>query len=143
MKKTIIFLFIIYALTSMSFNENIDCKEYFSGKWKYERYDVEYIYVVRDMEKQYEYMENGKYYYEFDIEWVTECKYQLTYKGTTSPKPAAAKIGEKFIIEITKINDSLTEYKTVFRDLEDVGKMVRIIMLFKQYMNNQKIPSEN
>lgn len=84
------------------------------------------IYVERNKDKQFEYIENGKYYYEFDIDLITDCKYELTYKGTTSPNSAAAKIGEKFTIEIIKINDSEMEYKTTFRNLEDVGKMTRI-----------------
>jgi len=40
--------------------------------------------------------------------------------------PAAVKIGETFTVEILNINDSITEYKTVFRDLEDQGKMVLV-----------------
>lgn len=126
MKGITLLLFAIFAFTFSSFKVEKDCQEYFSGKWKYELYDVEYIYVERDHKKQYEYVENGKYYYEFDIEWITDCKYELTYIGTTSPNPAVAKIGEKFEVEITQINDSLTEYITVFRDLEDVGKMIRV-----------------
>ncbi|WP_040252091.1 hypothetical protein [Psychroserpens mesophilus] len=126
MKTLLILIFAISAFGFTSFDENENCKEYFSGKWKYEKFDVEYIYVERTLKKQYEYMENGKYFYEFDIEWINDCKYELTYKGTTSPNSAAAKIGEKFTIEITKINDSLTEYKTVFRDLEETGKMIKM-----------------
>ncbi|ULC60180.1 serpin family protein [Flaviramulus sp. BrNp1-15] len=126
MKKIIILLLIVSSISFLSFNTTEDCKKYFNGKWKYERYDVEYIYVERNDKKQFEYMGNGKYYYEFDIEWKTDCKYELTYIGTTSPNPAAAEVGEKFTIEIIKINDSVTEYKTVFRNLEDVGKMIRI-----------------
>lgn len=126
MKKSLILISIFFASISWSFKERNECKKYFSGTWKYEKYDVEYIYVKRDLKKQFEYVENGKYYYEFDIKWLTECKYQLTYKGTSSPLPAEAKIGEMFTVEILNINDSITEYKTVFRDLEDRGKMVLI-----------------
>jgi len=116
----------VFVLISWSFKERNECKKHFSGIWKYEKYDVEYMYVDRNLEKQFEYVENGKYYYEFDIKWLTECKYQLTYKGTSSPMPAAVKIGETFTVEILNINDSITEYKTVFRDLEDQGKMVLV-----------------
>ena len=126
MKKVIGLLLIISIFTLLSFSMQKECKKHFTGKWKYEKYDIEYIYVVRDQKKQYEYTENGKYYYEFDITWLTECKYELTYKRTNSPNPAAAKIGEKFTVDIINIDESSTAYKTVFRDLEDVGKMVRV-----------------
>lgn len=126
MKKIISLLLSISIFALLSFSGEKECEKYFAGKWKYEKYDVEYIYVVRDLKKQYEYTENGKYYYEFDIRWLTECSYELTYKGTNSPNTAAAEVGEKFTVEIITINDSITEYKTVFRDLEDVGKMVRM-----------------
>ncbi|MFK7748932.1 MAG: hypothetical protein AB8B65_11110 [Kordia sp.] len=126
MKKIIGVLLFIFVVASMSFTTQKECRKYFSGKWKYVKYDVDYIYVVRDDKKQFAYMENGKYYYEFDITWLTECNYELTYVGTNSPNAAAAEIGEKFTVELITVNDSITEYKTVFRDLEDVGKMVRI-----------------
>lgn len=126
MKKVLGLLLIVAMFTSLSFRTENNCRKYFTGKWKYEKYDTDYIYVVREEKTQRAYMENGKYYYEFAINWLTECTYELTYKGTNSPNPAVANIGEKFLVEITNINDSITEYKTVFRDKTDVGKMVRI-----------------
>lgn len=120
----IILLFTI--LSTVALNTEKKCKDSFIGKWKYDNYDIEYIYVERTLEKQLEYMNNGKFYYEFDIEWLSECEYELTYVGTNSSNQAAAYIGEKFKIEILKINDSLTEYKTVFRGLEDIGTMSRL-----------------
>ena len=119
-------LFIVISLLITSCNVKNNCTDFFNGKWKYEHFDVEYLYVERNKEKQFEYMENGKYYYEFDINWITDCNYELIYIGTTSPNPAVVKIGEKMLVEIIKVNDSITEYKTVFRNIEEIGKMVRI-----------------
>ncbi|EDP96275.1 hypothetical protein U8527_09190 [Kordia algicida OT-1] len=126
MKKVIglFLIFVMFALLSFSTQNN--CRKYFKGKWKYEKYDAEYIYVVREEKVQRAYMENGKYYYEFSINWLSDCSYELTYVGTNSPNPAVAKIGEKFSVEITNINDSITEYKTIFREKTDVGRMVRM-----------------
>lgn len=103
-----------------------ECKKSFSGKWKYERFETEYIHVERTLEKQFEYFEDEKYYYEFNIEWLSECKYGLTYMQTTSPVPAAIKFGEKLTVEIVEINNGTMEYKTVFRDLEETARMNRI-----------------
>jgi len=121
-----IILLLHTVLTLLIYCSEKNCSDYFNGKWKYDHHDVDYIYVERNHKKQFEYMENGKYYYEFDIEWLTDCTYELTYKGTTSPVPAAAQIGEKLIVEITTINDSITEYKTTFRNMALVGSMSRI-----------------
>ncbi len=103
-----------------------DCKSMFTGKWKYEQISAKDMYVVRTLEKQYEYVENGKYYYEFDINWHSECKYELTYVGTNSPKPALAKVGESFTVEIIEINRKTMKYKTIFRELTDIGEMQKI-----------------
>ena len=123
-KTQIGFFAIIFSLFSFTTTEN--CKKEFKGKWKYNSMTKEQMYVKRTLKKQSEYVENGKYYYEFNIKWISNCKYELTYIGTTSPNPAAAKIGESFTVEIIEINDSIMKYKTVFRDIEDIGEMTKI-----------------
>jgi hypothetical protein len=100
-----------------------NCKQYFTGTWIYEKYPKTQIYAVRTLSKQLEYTENGKYFYEFDIKWVSDCKYQLLYKGTTSSTPAAAKIGEVTTVDILKINQDEMTYQTVFKNLKEVGNM--------------------
>jgi len=109
-----------------SFTPIENCKKVFKGKWKYNDLPVEQMYVERTLKKQFEYVENGKYNYEFDIKWISKCKYELTYKGTTSPNPAVAKIGESFTVEVIEINDSTMKYKTVFQDMEEIGEMTKI-----------------
>lgn len=103
-----------------------DCKKLFEGKWRYRHIATEDLFVVRTLDKQFEYVENGKYYYEFKIKWLSDCKYELTYIGTTSPVPAAANINEKCIVTIIGIDAGFMKYKTVFRDQLDVGEMDRV-----------------
>lgn len=103
-----------------------DCKKYFAGKWKYDQYDVKKIYVVRTLEKQIEYVENGKYHYDFDIKWLSDCRYEISYSGTTSPTPAAANIGETTIVDIVKIDQQKMTYHTKFRELDENGEMTKL-----------------
>ena len=118
--------FIFATLLLLTSCTTTDCKSKFIGKWKYEQFSAKDMYVVRTLEKQFEYVENGKYYYEFDINWLSECKYELTYVGTNSPNPALAKVGESFAVEIIEISRTTMKYKTIFRELTDIGEMQKI-----------------
>jgi len=124
--KKLASIFIFATLLLLTSFTTHDCKSKFIGKWKYEQISAKDMYVVRTLEKQFEYVENGKYYYEFDINWLSECKYELTYVGTNSPNPAVAKVGESFTVEIIEINRKTMKYKTIFRELTDVGEMQKI-----------------
>jgi hypothetical protein len=115
----------ILFMTTLTVNKS-NCKKNFAGKWKYVNIPNEQMYVVRTLNKQLEYSENGKYYYEFEIKWVNECKYEIRYKGTSSPIPAETKIGEITTVEILNIDKNKMKYHTRFRELEEVGEMVRI-----------------
>lgn len=118
---SLIFLFLI----TFKVDKN-NCKKNFVGKWKYSEIPKEKTYVVRTLDKQLEYSENGKYYYEFSIKWINDCKYEITYIGTNSPFPAVTKIGEITTVKIINIDKTKMKYHTYFRNLEEVGEMARI-----------------
>jgi hypothetical protein len=103
-----------------------DCKKMFAGKWKYRNVPATESYVVRTLDKQFEYVENGKYYYEFKIRWLSDCKYELKYIGTTSPKPSVAEINETCTVEIIGIDNEYMKYRTIFRDQLDVSEMEKM-----------------
>lgn len=124
--KKLASVFIFATLLLLTSFTTPDCKYKFIGKWKYEQILAKDMYVVRTLEKQFEYVENGKYYYEFDINWLSKCKYELTYVGTNSPNPAVAKVGESFTVEIIEINRKTMKYKSIFREMTDVGEMQKI-----------------
>jgi hypothetical protein len=113
------FLFTIFLQTA-------DCQKLFAGKWKYKNISIEESYVVRTLDKQFEYVENGKYYYEFKIKWLSNCKYELKYIGTTSPKPSVANINETCTVHILGIDNDYMKYRTIFRDQLDVSEMEKI-----------------
>ena len=121
----ILFKYILPLAITMLF-QAADCKKMFPGKWKYKNMPVEEAYVVRTLQKQYEFVENGKYYYEFDVRWKTACKYELIYVGTTSPKPAMANINETCTVEIIGIDNDYMKYRTIFRDMLDVSEMEKV-----------------
>lgn len=108
------------------FSQTTDCKKSFPGKWKYKHTPVEEAYVVRTLEKQFEYVENGKYFYEFKIKWLSSCKYELTYIGTNSPTPSVANINETCTVDIIGIDNEYMKYRTIFRDQLDVSEMEKV-----------------
>jgi hypothetical protein len=116
----------LIPLTLVVFSGSTDCKKMFPGKWKYRNVSATESYVVRTLEKQLEYEENGKYYYEFKIRWISDCKYELTYTGTNSPKPFVANINETCTVEIIGIDNEYMKYKTIFRDQLDVSEMEKM-----------------
>ena len=120
-------IFIKYILAFLfAFTQTSDCKKLFPGKWKYRNYSTEEAFVVRTLDKQYEYVENGKYYYEFKIKWLSNCKYELTYIGTNSPKPSVANVNETCTVEIIGIDSEYMKYRTIFRDQLDVSEMDKV-----------------
>ena len=119
-------IFKYLLLLSLAFNYQLDCRKMFAGKWKYRNIPKEESYVVRTLDKQYEYVENGKYYYEFKIKWISNCKYELTYVGTTSPYPITAQLNETCTVEIIGIDNDYMKYRTVFKDQLDVSEMERM-----------------
>ena len=125
MKILKILVLIISLIPFVSYSQN-NCKKYFRGKWKYKDAPKDSLYVFRTFEKQREYTKNGKYHYDFKIRWLTDCEYELTYVGTTSPHPAVIKIGETLNIKIIKIDNVQMTYKTVFRDLQEEAEMERV-----------------
>lgn len=125
MKKAFLYVMMTVLFHSCKMDK-ADCKKYFAGKWKYEQYAPETAYVIRTLDKQIEYVENGKYHYDFDIKWLSDCSYQLIYIGTNSSTPAKAKIGETTVVEIVDIEAAEMKYHTKFRNLEEVGKMTKL-----------------
>ena len=122
--RTLLASFLILLL--VSFNPSQNCKKYFPGKWKYDDLPTSTIYVVRTKKKQFEYTQNGKYYYEYDLKWLKKCKYQMTFVLTTDPNPAVAREGDVLIVEIIDISKSKMQYKTTAGGQQDIGKMTKI-----------------
>lgn len=123
------YLFIFSALcscASLKNNSSSNCKKYFPGKWKYDDLPVSTIYVERTKKKQYEYIQNGKYYYEYDIDWINKCKYKMIFISTNDPTPEVIQKGDVLTVEITNINQSMTQYKTNYNGQTDSGTMTKI-----------------
>ncbi len=114
---------LIFFYTGIANSDN--CQKYFDGIWKYDELPASKIYVVRTYNKQYEYIEDGKYFYEYDIEWLDECRYEMTFVKTTSPTQAKINKGEKLTVYILEISKNKMSYKTTFRNTEEVGEMSR------------------
>ena len=86
--------------------ENIDCNRLKSGEFYYiienvvtKKNDTTYI-TIRD--KMFlERMENGKKYSLLDINWVTDCQFELIFKNSNDPmKNNFSKEGDKYLYDI-------------------------------------------
>ena len=96
-----------------------NCKKDFIGNWEYDIVDPEdlktkKIYVERTLNKTYEFMENKKFYFEYDAKWINDCKYELTFVKTNKPNWLIKK-GEMIKVEILVINKNEMKYSTTFR----------------------------
>lgn len=107
--------------------KDTDCKKLFAGKWKYKDIDTKNLFVVRTLQKQMEYVDSGKHFYEFKIRWIDKCSYHLIYLGTTSDNPASIKIGDSLLVEILNIDKTKMTYRTTVgngeQDNDEMEKM--------------------
>ncbi|MGG9963629.1 hypothetical protein [Ferruginibacter sp. SUN106] len=112
---------------AFAYPKDTDCKKLFTGKWKYKNIDPKNLFVVRTLQKQREYVDSGKHFYEFKIHWIDKCSYHLIYVGTTSAHPASIKAGDSLLVEILNIDKTKMTYRTTVsngaQDNDEMEKM--------------------
>ncbi len=127
LRNSYFFIFSFFTFcTSVKDNTEANCKEYFPGKWKYDKYPTSTIYVIRTIEKQFEYTQDGKYYYEYEINWLSDCRYQMIYLSTSNPNMLNRNIGDTIAVEIDNARTRSMSYKTTFKNKIDSGSMTKI-----------------
>ena len=118
---------LLLLCTAFVYPGNTDCKKLFAGKWKYKNIDPKSLFVVRTLQKQMEYVDNGKQFYEYKIRWIDKCSYHLIYLGTTSVNPASMKVGDSLLVEILSIDKTKMTYRTTVgegrQDNDEMEKM--------------------
>ncbi len=63
-------------------------------------------YVVININKHVEYLENGKYYIKSDLDWINECEYNATMTEITLPN-FPFKAGEVMNVKFQKIENGM------------------------------------
>ncbi|GAB2815216.1 hypothetical protein [Ferruginibacter profundus] len=112
---------------AFAYPDDTDCKKLFTGKWKYKDIDSKNLFVVRTLQKQREYVDSGKHFYEFKIHWIDKCSYRLVYMGTTSARPASIKVGDSLLVEVLSIDKTKMTYRsTIASGEQDNGEMEKM-----------------
>lgn len=96
--------------------ENLDCTilkngdfYYYQENFETKKNDTTYVTIKEDM--FLERMNNGKTYSKLKVEWLDECKFELTFENSNDPvKNAFSKTGDKYLYEVI---DSTTNYFTI------------------------------
>jgi hypothetical protein len=104
------------------YSVNHDCKRFFAGKWRYKAANQN-VYVERTLDKTTEYI--GKYTFDYENDWISDCEYEMVFKKTTMPDYSLEKPGEKLLVKIMNIDGDVMRYIATFRGRDIEGEMSR------------------
>ncbi|MFK8059735.1 MAG: hypothetical protein AB8B78_06540 [Polaribacter sp.] len=123
MKKfyKLIFFFSLAAL--MSFTKE-DCSTLKNNTYKY-RYAKKDVLVVFKVNDYIEYHNNKEHFIKSDIEWISNCEYNLIIKETNLPD-FPFKVGTKLNIKINKIRGKKVYYTSSLGGRTWEGRMTRV-----------------
>ena len=123
MKKfyKLIFLFSLVAL--MSFDKK-DCSSLKNSTFKY-RYAKKDVLVIFGVNDYVEYHNNKEHFIKSDVEWKSDCEYNLIIKETNLPD-FPFKVGTKLSIKINKIRGKKIYYTSSLGGRSWEGRMTRV-----------------
>ena len=83
-----------------------DCDKFRTGTFEYETHGLGMFIVKRDATHQWMYMPNKMFDVKGSIEWVSDCKYVLTYESSTGTQfDLTGIVGTQEYCEIIKTTD--------------------------------------
>ena len=97
-----------------------DCSVLKKGKFKY--VDNPSAWFVIEGNKHTEYLENGKYYIQSTLKWLSGCTYTATVKKSTVPDDAV-KVNVVLTVTITKIEDGIIYFSSEMSGEKLEGKV--------------------
>jgi hypothetical protein len=97
-----------------------DCSVLKKGKFKY--VDNPSAWFVIDGSKHTEYLENGKYYIQSTLKWVSGCTYTMTMKKCTMPD-FPYKPNDVMTVTITDIQDGIIYFTTDIKGQRGEGQV--------------------
>lgn len=123
--KNIYKLILLFSVVSlMSFNKK-DCGETLKNNtftYRYAKKDVLVVFKVNDY---IEYHNNKEHYIKSDIEWTSNCEYDLIIKETNLPD-FPFKVGTKLHIVINKISGKKVYYTSSLGGRSWEGRMTKV-----------------
>ena len=97
-----------------------DCSVLKNGKFKY--VDNPEAWFVIKGNKHTEYLQNGKYYIQSTLKWVSDCTYTMTMKKCTVPD-FPYKPNDVMTVTITDIQDGIIYFSTEIQGERMEGKV--------------------
>lgn len=129
--KTLIYISILFFIVSCA-QEKSSCSDFHIGNFEYINPEYEHIKIIRTRDSQIEINTKSKIEAHTSVQWLSTCKYVLTYKYfKNAPEEFDDLIGQKVQDEITQIaKDRFT--------CEVKSKATSDFMEFRVIKNNQK-----
>ncbi|NOZ35374.1 MAG: hypothetical protein GXO80_08760 [Chlorobi bacterium] len=106
--------------------DNAKCKDMHFGKYKYLDNPDTTSYVIREGNSHIEYYENDKYFGKFEIEWLTDCAYELTFIESNDPNVTFLSKGDKMNVTIYNVTVNGYEYIAKLNGRTIRGKYLKI-----------------
>ena len=126
MLRLLIFVLLIFSLaTSFSLTPQQDCSILHNGTFLYDGIEEKNIVVKIDGNKHLEIHNNGKYKIESQLEWVSDCEYNMTMLKNTVPNfPFHA--GDIMNVKVNKVEGNKIFYTAKVNDKSFDGILKKI-----------------
>tara|TARA_R110002049_G_scaffold80402_2_gene204453 strand:+ start:7396 stop:7776 length:381 start_codon:yes stop_codon:yes gene_type:complete len=123
MKK--LYFLVIFLATSVLCSYTVaECSVLMNNSFEYRVGDKD-VLVVFGEEEYIEYHENKKYYIKSDIEWLTDCEYNLIIQESTLPN-FPFKSGTKMNIKVDRVRGKRIYYTATLGGRSWEWKMTKI-----------------
>lgn len=125
MKKTVITL-ITLLLTLSCFAQEINCKKFKTGKFRYVKEGMSEK-IVRTENMQIETNPNSKIIIKTLIEWISDCEYIMTYQEILNhPKDVSSVIGKKINCKIVETNGKRVKVHAKSDTMDEILEFVKV-----------------
>lgn len=113
-------LFFSLAIAGCS-QQKMDCSKFKTGTFKYLDKDLDHIIITRNDSIQVEYNSKDDVTITTSIEWISQCRYVLTYQDITNYQYKNETIGKNIYVNIletegdtyiSQVSSNTTESKT-------------------------------
>ena len=118
------FIVLLFSLTfSLTWSQKKKCRELLNGSFIYADQKAQDWIVYRRDSLQIETNTKTGVEIHASIEWISDCKYVLTYIKVLNTDDSFF-IGKKINVEITEVKENFIKYRSVSNGLEINGEMI-------------------
>jgi hypothetical protein len=126
------FIVLFFSLTfSFTWSQKKKCRELLNGSFIYTDEKAQDWIVYRRDSLQIETNSKTGVEIHSSIEWISDCKYVLTYIKVLNTDDSFFK-GKKINVEITEVKENFIKYKSVSNGIEMDGEMIYLFDSLKR-----------